>query len=491
MLIDLNLLSSPPRELKPDICVCGGGPAGIVLALELAKRRPDWHIVLLEGGGNSVATERERLLYDVGVGEKPYAVAASRRRMLGGTSAHWGGWSKPLDPEDFTAPAAWSVPDWPITPEDLQPFLAAAHLWCEIPSDRYAAAEVRSRQPQRFLDLPEDGPVAERLFRFSPPTRFGTRYLEALTAQTNLDCYLHANLFGLERRGERIVSATAKSLDGQPLRIAAKRFVLTQGGLETTRTLLNLRGDASDDGIGLRSPHLGRHFADHYGVRPGSVLAPAELGYRRIADEGTAVMPVLAPSPALLSGSEQQNVCMMLEPAPGAGSLPDRYASHAAFGFSARAHWNYRAQMIVEPRPHPDSRITLTDARCELGLRRARLDWKIHPEDVTSALHFFEQFSRLLAQTGQGRTRLTYQPSAAQLAAAMGANHHLGTLRFARDPKDGVTDADGRIHDLDNLHVISSALFPRYGYSNPTLTLVALAVRLASRWAGSTPEQSA
>lgn len=488
MLTDLALSPNPPRELRADACICGAGPAGITLALELARRRPDWHIVLLEGGGSGVPSERERLLYDVGVGEKPYAVAASRRRMLGGTSAHWGGWCKPLDPEDFRAPADWSVPDWPITPEELAPFLVAAHLWCEIPSDRYDPAEVRARQPRRFLELPADGPVCERLFRFSPPTRFGTRYLEDLRGQANLDLFLHANLVSFERRGDRIVSASASPLGGRPIRIQSERFVLSQGGLETTRTLLNLRGDASDDGEGLRSPHLGRHFADHYGLRPGSILASEELGYRRITDQETAVMPVLAPSPSALDRAGRQNVCLMLDPDPGNASLPTPYARNAALGFLPREFLNYRAQMIVEPRPNPDSRITLTDARCELGLRRARLDWKLDPRDVESALGFFNELSNLLAQTGQGRARQTYQASAAQLASAMGANHHLGTLRFSRDPKDGVTDADGRLHDMDNLYVLSSALFPRYGYSNPTLTLVALAARLASRWSAQAPE---
>lgn len=484
MLTDLNLTPQPPRHLDADVCICGAGPAGIVLALELARRRPDWRIVLLEGGGRSLASERERILYDVGLAAKSYAVAASRRRMLGGTSGHWGGWCKPLDPADFTAPAAWSVPDWPVTLDDLQPYLASAHVWCEIPSNRYDPDEVRARQPQRFLDLPAGSPVAEHLFRFSPPTRFGARYADELAGQSNLDGLLHANLFALERRGDRIVSASARALDGKPVRISARRFVLAQGGLETTRTLLNLRGDASDDGEGLRSPHLGRHFADHYGVSPGTVLAPAELGYRRMADQDTAVMPVLAPSPGALRQAGRQNVCLMLAHDPADDSLPASYATHAALGFSTRASWSYRAQMIVEPRPHPESRITLTDTRCELGLRRAHLDWRLHPQDTASALAFFDDLGTVLAQSGQGRTRLTYEATAARLASVNGANHHLGTVRFAHDPKDGVADADGRIHDMENLYVASSALFPRYGYSNPTLTIVALAIRLASRWAG-------
>lgn len=470
--------------MRADVCICGAGPAGITLALELARRRPDWRIVLLEGGGRTQPTEQERALYEVELGEKSYAVAASRRRMLGGTSGHWGGWCKPLDREDYIAPAAWSVPDWPIGPDELEPWLTAAHRWCEIPSNRYDPAEVRARQPQRFLTVPRDGAVAEHLFRFSPPTRFGTRYADELAQQENLDCLLHANLFALQRKGDRIVSISAKPLDGKTLAVHADRFVLALGGLENARMLLNLRGAARDDGEGLRSPHLGRHFADHYGVRPGKVLAPADLGYMRIGDEGTAVMPVLTPAARVLDDPARRGVCLMMEPDPSPDLLSTGYGGKAALGFAPGEYWTYRTQMIVEPRPQPDSRITLTDERCALGLRRARLDWRIDPADVTSALRFFEDFGEMLAQTGQGRTRLEYIADAERLAAANGANHHLGTTRFARDPKDGVTDADGRIHDMENLYVAGSSLFPRYGYSNPTLTIVALAVRLAARWAG-------
>lgn len=484
-----DALVNPPGDLRADACICGAGPAGIVLALELAQRRPDWHIVLLEGGGRGVETERDRELYQVDMGQKRYAVEASRRRMLGGTSVHWGGWSKPFDPADFSSPAHWSAPDWPFTIDELSPFLPAAHRWCEIPSDDYDVGAVRANQPQRFLNLPAQGAVSEHVFRFSPPTRFGTRYAADLEQQENLSCVIRADVRALEQQGDRIQSIAAATADGHSFTVRAERFVLAMGGLENTRMLLNLRGDASDDGEGLRSPHLGRYFADHYGVRPGLVLAPEELGYLRISDGGVAVMPVLTPSDEWL-GAEggRQNLCMMLQPSPTAESLPETYAGQAALGFKAGAYWNYNAQMIVEPRPHAESRITLTDERCALGLRRARLDWHLHKDDVTSALAFFEDFGLMLAQTGQGRTRLRYKIRDLQRTQTTGSNHHLGTIRFSHDPADGVTDRDGRVHDMDNLYVAGSALFPRSGYSNPTLTIAALAVRLAGLWADASKE---
>jgi choline dehydrogenase-like flavoprotein len=64
------------------------------------------------------------------------------------------------------------------------------------------------------------------------------------------------------------------------------------------------------------------------------------------------------------------------------------------------------------------------------------------------------------------------------------AHHHLGTTRMHRDPRRGVVDPDGRVHGTANVFVVGSSVFPTGGYANPTLTVVALALRLADHLAG-------
>lgn len=475
------------KRIDADVCIVGAGPAGISLALELARLRPDWQIVLAEGGGQGVESPYDRALYEVELGAKSYAIEASRRRMLGGTSEHWGGWCRPLDATDFVAPPGWSTPGWPFGPEALSPHLPDAHRWCEIDSDDYDLAGFRQRHPGRLFDIDDDAGFAQGLFRFSPPTRFAKRYAGELREQENLRCLLHANLTGLELRGERVVAALLRSLDGDAVRVEAGRFVLALGGIENARLLLNLRGDAAADGEGIYSPHLGRHFADHYGLRPGVVLAPADLVYRRFADDdGRSLMPVLTPAPRDLADGSMQNHCLMLEPQP-AGPAPGRgYAGQSALGFADGEYWAYNVQMILEPRPHPESRIEPTDQRCELGLRRVRLEWRMYEEDVASAQALFRRIGQELGRLGLGRVRRTLHDDEELRRNFNGANHHMGTTRMANDPREGVADANARVHGCDNLYLAGSSLFPRYGHANPTLTIVALGVRLAHHLAEET-----
>ena len=94
-----------------------------------------------------------------------------------------------------------------------------------------------------------------------------------------------------------------------------------------------------------------------------------------------------------------------------------------------------------------------------------------------------ELVQRLVAASGLGRMRkLAFHPPPPTQALSTGM-HHIGTTRMARDAGEGVVDADGRVFGTDDLYVAGSSVFPTSGYANPTLTLVALALRLAGHLA--------
>lgn len=484
MIIDLEQDSTASSTLTADVCIVGAGPAGISLALELARERPDWNIVLTEAGGPENASQAEKDIYKVALGEKNYSVLdISRRRKLGGTSAHWGGWSKPLDDTDFEENPAWDLPSWPISKQEVNKYIPRALTWIEIDRGNFDISDIRKTQSGKLLPLRKDAKISEQLFRFSPPTRFGDRYYDDLKAQDNLTCLLHANCYELTQTGDKIISAKVRSLNGADVEIKANNFTLAMGGMETTRLLLNLRNDEAANGEGIYSDHLGRYFADHFGVRPGEILAPEGLKYSRFGDASGPIMPVLTFSPDSIRTSHEHNSCMMLQASAAPDSLLAGYGGAKASGFHPNQYWHYSIQMIIEPRPNPASTLTLTNERCALGLRRMKLDWAPHEDDLASAYRLFSALGDELGQTGLGRLHLTKPNSLDVRANVSGACHHLGTTRMAANSSDGVVDTNLKVFGQQNLYVASSSVFPRYGYSNPTLTIVALSVRLAQHLA--------
>ena len=137
-------------------------------------------------------------------------------------------------------------------------------------------------------------------------------------------------------------------------------------------------------------------------------------------------------------------------------------------------------QAASEQAPNPDSRVTLSQTRDAFGQNQLRLDWRVSPIDWTSIRRATEILAREVGRTGLGRVRLALDdPDRAWPDEVEGQYHHLGTTRMSDDPKSGVVDADCRVHAVSNLYVAGSSVFPAGGFTNPTLTIVALALRLA------------
>nr|WP_230989467.1 GMC family oxidoreductase [Devosia faecipullorum] len=149
---------------------------------------------------------------------------------------------------------------------------------------------------------------------------------------------------------------------------------------------------------------------------------------------------------------------------------------------STRARQYYSIETVFEPVPNRDSRITLTGSRDALGLPRVAVDWRLTEQDHDN----FTRQTRLvldgLAQAGIiDPLNGTHEGEAAWPDDIVGCWHHMGTTRMSADPRKGVVDADCRVHGMSNLFIAGSSVFPTVGSDSPTITLVALALRLANK----------
>ncbi len=134
---------------------------------------------------------------------------------------------------------------------------------------------------------------------------------------------------------------------------------------------------------------------------------------------------------------------------------------------------------LIEQSPDPENRLTLSDQIDRLGCRKAKVHWHWSDSDVARIKRAQEILAEDIRRSGLGELKLYRQDGDKPFMMSSTAHHHMGTTRMHNDPKQGVVDVNCQVHGLSNLFIASSAVFPTGGYANPTLTVLALAIRIA------------
>jgi len=483
MLYNLDDHLDQTSDRQFDICIVGAGAAGITLANELLDS--GLQVALIEGGGLFPPGQNELDLYQGAMGERIYPLAASRLRYLGGSTNHWGGWCRMLDTYDFEEKPHHTVSSWPIKREDLIPYYERAHQWVEIERTQYNTLEAVDQKEHTLGDSLSNWGFVTKLFRFSPPTRFGSHYRQSLTEAENIALFIESNAVGLIHNGSTVGGVQLKSFNGAEATIKAKRFVLAMGGVENARFLLNT-APTPDKALGNGSDFLGRCFMDHFGFTPSHMLASSALKHFRHASHQGSVLPVLSMSDSALRKHALNNFSIQLIPDRPNQSLPGSALLNPGFSTltnQSEAASRFRMIYMNEPTPNPNSRITLQNETDAFGVRRLKMDWKIHPQDFENIERVTELLAKALGESGQGRLQYTKKPNDNNTKNLTVSMHHMGTTRMAQSMKNGVVDPNCKVFACDNLYVAGSSVFPSSGFSNPTLTIVALAVKLADHLA--------
>lgn len=498
--------------LRCDVAVVGSGPAGLSLAEELADRRI--RVVVLEAGGLSRERgDRGRL-----VGEstgQPFPLASSRARGFGGTSQLWepgtGLRARRLDAIDFLPSPARSGLGWPYGPDELEPFYqrACARLGLEpgLPDPEW---------------LPEtDGSAAGgaklAAFQFTDHRVFVDR-LGQVAASPWVELIFGATVRGIEispGTGE-VMGLEVRSERGSRYRIEATRYVLAGGAIENARLLLESPG-RSGAGVGNEYDQVGRWFMDHLCVDTGMMVGSAPgavdpspyqesttaggarnqpmlwLGEDAIRRENllNAAFWVFRAPPGYLSPAVQSIRALHqgLETAPRLTDAPARALGALRGWRQAAGYALARAGMAGSPGPLvvralgeqvPDwsSRVALSDRRDAGGRRQVSLNWRVNPQDVWQLRRHQELLAERLRRHGMA-TIVDCLPADGSLPLFGTTHHHLGGTRMHADHRRGVVDGDCRVHSAPNLFVVGGSVFPTGGYVNPTLTIIALAVRTA------------
>ncbi len=491
--------------IECDICIIGAGPVGISMALDLIDS--PYKVILLEGGGFEYDDKVQDLYAGKTTGQQYYPLKSARLHYFGGTSGHWGGMCTPLDPIDFTKRDWIPNSGWPITKNTLDPYYARAQKTVEIGPYEYSL-EYWQKHTKDLNPLPfENNVIWNKMWQFSPPTRFGDRYKSTIVNAKNIHLYTFANVVDIRANEaiSEITGVTVTNFSGKKQQVKAKYFIMACCSIQNARLLL-AANTQSAKGLGNKNDLVGRYFMEHLEIKSAEIYLnhadPLNL-YKLYPPKVRAELAVTAEkqqeykilngtaslSPLEIAKQQEPNIQSWNKKDPREAKK-NLEKSHEVtkmdkliMRLTKDIYKSFELFTRIEQAPHPDCRVTLAEEKDELGVPRATLNWQLTPLDKYSIRTLYKIIGEQAGLAGIGRVRMMeylHDEKDFTWPKSTGAGwHHMGTTRMSDDPKTGVVDATCKIHSISNLYIGGSSCFVTGGAANPTLTAIALGLRVS------------
>ncbi|VAW03015.1 Glucose-methanol-choline (GMC) oxidoreductase:NAD binding site, partial [hydrothermal vent metagenome] len=524
MLIDATTIPDG-ATVDTDVCIVGGGMAGITIARELIGSGQ--RVVVLESGQTEETPQAQELTQGKSVGEDYFELTETRFRVLGGNSQRWAGWCRPIDPADFEARPWVADSGWPFSADTLAPYFDRAHEVCQVDSPSYELEEVSALVPQLYQPPFVSDDVRAVMWTHSPPTRFGSVYRSELEDAQNTTVHLGATVINLDGTNPKHVPSVTVRTEHTTYVVKANTFILTLGGLETPRLLLTST-DAVESGYGNQNDVVGRYFMEHPHLLCGTVRVDqsgqsrpivatldkglggirARMALQRPAGDvkfALALSPELQRKHRLLNGSVHYTVVHHARTESSAikslrlvvgnlrspvrmfrqvrdGAIPGGLGTHVrnilrgipevtkvVVNNVLRKPRGIGIFAQAEQSPNRESRV-LIDANSvdRYGVPTLVLDWRLRDQDKDSIRRTQELVSEYLVNAGVGPIEPADWLSSDGWGPDLGGgHHHMGTARMGVDPATSVVDANCRIHGSENVYVGDSSVLPSNGFANP------------------------
>ena len=513
-----------PFDLKDDsvVVVVGTGAGGGVLANELAQKGVS--VVALEAGGrylpeDYVNDEWEafgQLSWldprttsgDWRVAKDFSGLPAWIVKAVGGTTIHWAGASLRFQDHEwkprttYGAVAGANLLDWPIDPAEMAPWYDKAEAKLGVTrtggraglpgNNNYKVLEAGAKalgykevstghMAINSADYDDRISCQQTGFCFQG-CKWGAKWSAAYTdiprgeATGNLEVRDRAQVLRIEHGPDgKVTGVVYVDKDGQQQFQAARIVAVAGNSIESPRLLLNSASTTFPDGLANSSGQVGRNYMRH---TTGSVYAvfPEPVKMWR----GTTMAGIVQdearhdPSRGFVGGYEMETLSLGV---PFMAAFLDPGAWGREFASAMDGYENMAGLWIVgEDMPQESNRITLSaDVKDAHGLPAPNVNFSDHPNDVAMRNHAYARGDALYRAIGATRTFPT---------PPYPSTHNLGTNRMAEKAQDGVVNKWGQSHDVPNLFVSDGSQFTSGATENPTLTIVALAIRQADHISG-------
>lgn len=477
-----------------DVCIIGSGFAGATLGASLVRH--GIKTAILESGpdprGNSIDPRFQQLDRYRSGGPIDYPVASSRFRGVGGTSWLWGGMCLRLHPIDFEknsyTPAGAS---WPISYKDLEPYYEQAEQALQVRGGKrskhhpardsdYPLPPDRNVSPLESMlkevgiiisdipfSTPKDRELAFLSDRFGPFVRMTDSHLPRFQSSPygSLISEVTVTRLVVDEAGH-ITGAEVSDLNRKTKIVRARVYIVACGGLETPRLLLISRSAGFPRGIGNNHDLVGRFFMEH---RPTKFNGQVRLGWRTF-------------SPYQLKGQSYQfyeefknlglggiKLSFDLE-----GGIDGQEIRSGEIGKALNRLFTRNLEISIanEMKPSPENRVTLdTKAKDYFGNPGTSLFLSDSEENLKTVERAKKIVKKIYRDLGVDEVE--------DVPGNFWGHHHMGTCRMGDNPRTSVVNRNLRVHGTTNLFVAGSSVFVTSGVANPTLSLTALALRLA------------
>ena len=521
MIIDSNSIQDND-VLDADICIMGAGVAGIVLASELADSGKK--VIVLESGSEHYEVQSQELYKAESIPTYFPNPHHSRLRFLGGSSNHWQNSIERLSPIDFAERDWVKNSGWPIAYDEVARYYPKAEKYCGVEQGEYDFGFWQRKW--NITDIFHQSKIFDSAVSKVPisPVRFYSKFGKRLNESKNITIVKNANVVDLEYDAtlQKVNSVAIRNLQDASHTVRSKVFVMCFGGLENARMLLTFN-EKYDDKLGNQSGNVGRYFMEHPTIR-GAHFFPVnnealDKIYMGIRDDAIVVrgraslneasqikfrtnnMRLYFIKKSKIALSDGISSSHILADNLTNAEIPSEFGSHllnivkdidlitekvlkekfdTTFFEDAYSFGGYEILSMTEQTPDKDNRIRLGEKRDQLGIKQIIVDFRVSDSDRQNAWKTLELMAKDPALHAIGRVQVLKEQDSRIWGGQLGfGQHHMGTTRMSKTPNDGVVDTSSRVFGTKNFFVAGSSVFPTGGHVPPTLTITALAIKLA------------